>query len=138
MAKVRQGHTLSATHDGTQIEGVKDYNYKTDKVEKTGASDGESLTRVTTDFSISGQMTFDNEAAANEALVNLESNLVITATNPAGGTRVTTIKNVEFKEFTGNVPTRQDTKFAEWRLAFIGTPGPSDTPATMVTHAAGA
>lgn len=138
MAKIRQGNTISVTHDGTQIEGARDYNYKPQIVEKKGASDGESEDRVTTDFKITGEMTFDSEAAHTQALDGARSNLVITSTNIAGGTRVTTIKNVEFTEYSGTVPTRQSQDFATWKCSFVGIPGPSDlTPSAMVSHAAG-
>ncbi len=138
MAKIKHAYVVSATHDAAQIEGVRDVQYKTQTVQKKGASDGESEDSLTTDFKIVGTATFDNEAAPNQALDGLASNLVYVMVNVAGGTRVTTIKNVTFKEYDGTVPTRQDQNFASWKLSFEGIPGPSDlTPSSMVSHASG-
>lgn len=135
MAKTRINNPTGVTHDSVAVAGVTDVSYETSKQTKSSQSDGEPPTYDVVGLQVRGSVGFDNQVAHNQALGGDESNLVVVQDGEGHTTETTTLKNVVFTRSVANVPAQGDSSRAKFRAEFIGSPGASDTPATMITHA---
>jgi hypothetical protein len=138
MARIRITNTVSATHDSTQIEGLREADFDIRVNEKAFASDGESEEYDPIGLQADGTVTFDSAEAANQALGGAVSNLVVTTRKKGGGTRIFTCRNAQFTSAGTQLPTTQGQQGGQFRCRVRLNPGASDTPADMITNIDGA
>lgn len=135
MPRIRISSTKTVEHDSEQIFGMKELSYEVRMIEKQAASDGEGTQFDRVGFECSGEAMFDSVNAPNQALAG-SGDLVLLGRVQGGATdQEITIKNVEFSATTGAIPGTDSTGMATFRCRFRASPGPSDLPQDMVTHA---
>jgi len=129
----------SATHGATALPGLKRFSFNTNTSIKRSQSDGNPEVLDAVSASSSGQAVFDDVSTYNTAVEAAEQNLVVVGRVVGGAaTREFTAKNVKFTGASGNLPDLVGQQMGEFVANWIGSPGASDTAATMVTNAAGA
>ena len=127
--------TVSATHDGSVVEGLYEVSEDHKQIVKTRRGDGGPDEYDHTDNELSLTLTFDNDDAAKDFIDAGEANLVLRERLFGGSLIDKTIKNVQAISHGKNAPILQDPGIGMVRIQARARFAVGDTYATMVTKA---